>query len=505
MRSHPRQGVWIAIASLVASIALVVWWASARTAPTDAGASGDSASRPDTSEEARAELEVTGNEFSTARAIAASPVTEVAATSEMPDAAELPPGQIRLRLVDAQGQRLTRLKGFLGIERDPRVPSGSGARNAWMVESRTSPFTRRAWNVTIPESGECVFEGLEFGKWNVDCQADGFRQVSVDVSLLESSPRQDIELVVARQRTIEVSFRTPDGEPFLAALKRAFPRYADALHPQLSRAVDSGGNDVVSFTTEIGPARDATYWLTLHAGSMESLSVSAFVADTLLANIDAPADVESVTLVASVDAVEAALGTLSVVVVDQATDRPIGRASVKCSAAEFALRTLIADVDGRVEFEGIIGTKVSVSATIAGYARTTQAVVITPRTRTETIVRLDHGVTISGVMRAEDGSEVFKLAYLASFDEGSNRGTFVGQSQGGRTFTFENLARAHYVAFTSSGTRSYSDDVSKRLELLEPPDVAARNGRLPKGLVYVDARGGSVSNVVLVAPVEAPK
>lgn len=500
MRSLSRHGVWIALAGIGVSIALVVWWASAHSVTSDARVDGDSVSRSDASDLARAELET--SEVGGARTTAAPRAPEVVATSEFTAEATRPGGQIRLRLVDAQGQRLTRLKGFLGIERDP-PPRVSNGWHGGIAAPSTDPVTRNAWNVTIPESGEYVFEGLELGKWNVDCQADGFHPASVDVILLEANPRQEIELVVSRQRTIEVSFRTPDGEPFRAALNSAYPRYADAVRLELTRASYRGASGLVGFKADIGPARDALYWLTLRANTVEDLTVSAFISDTLLARVAAPVGVENVTLVASVDAVEAALGTLTVVVVDQATDRPIAGASVQYSLAGFALPPLIADEDGRAVFGRVVGPKVSVSAVSDGYAKATQRVVVTPGARAETIVRLDHGVTISGEVRTGDRMFMEAVVNLAAFDEGSSRGAFVSQTRSHRQkFTFEHLPRGHYVVFTHAARRNAGANFNYRYELAEPPEVAALHGRLPRGLVYVDTRGGDVSDVVLDVPDE---
>lgn len=502
-----RRSVFVALSLVIAALALAIWWAAGHTSANDAPAVRPDAALQPARDPARSELELAAGEPRDARTMATETTTAGVAANETPNESDRPVGRIRVHIVDAEQRALTRIRGFLGIERDPltRASTWSGERPAWRIEPVGLSVPRRAWNITIPEGGTFEFECLELGTWSIDCQADGFRGANVDVVLDDVTPQRDVDLVVRRERSLEVSLRTPDGEPFLAALYRAFPQYGAAVNAQLRRIGDRDGTGLVAFTAVIGPARDATYWRTLHTDVFESLTVSAFVAGTLLASGDAPVGVDDLSLVASVDTVSAALGDLSVLVVDDATDVPVAHASVDCGTEGYVLPAEITDENGRVAFTDVLGPEVKLSATSENYAPVTRTVTIFPRRRNGTIVRLERGVTISGTLRRANGQATSDAACLATFDAGSNRGTLVQQAaQRGPTFAFEHVPRGRYVACAESTWRTRNARSGRELELPEPPEVAARSGRMPEGFVYVDATGGSVTNLVLVVP-EAAK
>jgi hypothetical protein len=507
-----RRFVSVVLALVMAAIALVVWWASAHTVTTDAGVAGDSAARSDSAEYERAELEASEREASDSRTVAATALPQFprsVAANELASEVARPIGQIRVRLVDAQQRPLHGLTGILRVGRDPlaSVTIGRDGKATASTRAPGAPAVEQVGDVPIPANGEFVFESLAFGKWTVVCQAEGCRRAKADVILFDRGPQQELELVLARQRTLGIALRTPGGESFVAALNRTHPQYVGLLRPHVGEHAEGWQSGFVAFTTEKLPSDDEGYWRTVRADSHEPLIVTAFVGNTLLAREDAPLGMDEITLVASVATLEAALGSLAVRVLDDATGFPIAGASVTCNASGFTPPAQLTDADGHVEFVALIGLKASVSVEHAEHVTVAQDAAITAGERSEFVVRLQRGVTIAGVLHLEDGSEGSDLAYLAAFADGASRGTFVGQStrKPGPTFTFGNLPRGQYVVYTLAATRAAGVRVSNGLELPEPADVASRKGTLPRGAVYVDARRGGVSNVVLVVPAEGRK
>lgn len=502
-----RRFVSIALALVIAAIALVVWWASAHTVASDVAGERGADVLSDVTEQARAELETSESERIGARtAVTATTAQLPRAVASKPLADEVPRpiGEIHLRIVDEQQRPLRGLSGTLHLGRDPlaHVTVGrEGKALAWS-QAPDGPLVEEERDIAIPKNGEFVFEHLSFGKWSVVCQAAGCKRTSVDVILFDGGPRQDVAIVLTRQRTLEVSLRTQGGESFIAALKRAYPRYGELVRPELSEDPGNGVNGFVTFTTATVPSNDATYWRTLRADSLATLTVSAFVADTLIARAEAPVGIDDVKLVASVATLEAALGSLAVLVIDAETERPIDGATVTCRCAGFEPPEQRTGPDGRAHFAGLIGPKASVTVQCEGHSKAAQDAVITAKTRTESIVRVERGVTISGELRTEDGRPANDFAKLASFAEGATTGTFVVQPnrKNGPTFVIRDLPRGEYVVFTSKASSTGGVRMGTGLELREPPAVAVRNGRLPDGLVYVDARRGSVSDVVVVVP-----
>lgn len=383
---------------------------------------------------------------------------------------------VRVSLVDVHGQPLHALQGTLAIEPDN-----------W----RSELFGPRppARSVEIPFGGEHVFEALPVGSWVVKCTAARFATGSTPAVLRVGESELRVAVRMPAQRVVQVALRDTTGKPFVAVLQSTRPHDADRLRAEVHGAAGTGASFVPYRMVKSTPRNDAL-WRSLAVESHEALTITVHVGEVEIARGNLAAGSEDIELVASLDDLAHAAGALIVEVVDDIGGGPLAGVTVYI---ESAAEQHLTDASGRARFEALSPDTVSVIVAAPGRLTEMQKVSVGARSETALRVRLSRGVKISGTLRFVGAAQPKTEIAIASF---SSKELFqeVAKIKGSR-FEFLEPPGEYVIAVDTAFPEGGPDHLPAEW----------RGGRTPVGVVYVDAREGDVTNLVLVVPEAAKK
>lgn len=409
---------------------------------------------------------------------------------------DAPRGSVRVRLVDAEQQLLTGLVGELSI----RPRSDGDSDHAQFSLERPLGNERRV--VAIPANGEHVFEGLTVGMWTVECRATGAKASSTYTQVAPWAGENWVELRIVLQRTLRVALREPSGASLVAALDQAHPGHASLLRARLLARDGESESAFVPFTASVELSNDDGYWRSFVADTRETLDVSLFYGDTLVAEASAAPGQAQLTLVASLADLRRAFGALDVLVVGDEDGAPLAGVTVRVQCACPKLEPQSTDERGLARFEGL-APDVVVDVQQKGRVHVEQRVRVAAGESASTTVRLQRGVTISGRVqrsRRDNGAAYLCLVEFVDGVDGPDRGVVRREPDSDADplkFRFDDVPRGEYVVMLTSDY--FESRREQRAITGTPAEIKAR-----RNTVYVDARRGDVQNAVLVVNDEAP-
>lgn len=507
-----RRLVAIALALVIASISLVAWWASASSASDGVDlASGDDSSSTSV-ERSRAHLEDSPRDTESPRAAVAPRVQAVARAKSPVSDVERVLGRIRVRVEDVHGLPLTGLDGSITVQ--PLVRDN--AVRDLRADARRLP---------IPYIGELVVDDLELRDWRVVCEAVHFKASEARARLTVESFERDVVLRLDAQRFLAIQLLDAAGGPFLNRLRDAYPGYVSALRAKAvlsatSRAsvppdtsvfssrraslVRAGSSSTVFEIDSVRTVdhRDAAVdvWTRIAVDTQEPLTVQLLLGSTLLATTEVPAFAEDVTIVASLDSIRALEASVRVRVVDAASALPLADAIVTASRPFVSPLDVTTDATGVAQLDGLMPPEVELAVRHPLYASQGETVRIEPRATKDATVRLRAGTTLDISVHDARGAPRASFVRVVELGEQANRAlprpTHVDGSRYSRWSA--NVAPGEYLVYAQGD--NVDDAKLGRVSVFE-----ARAGKLPSGSVYVEARRGGASNVVLVVPAKAPK
>ena len=293
-----RRFVAIALVVVIASSALVVWWASAHDGALDGGEPVLASAESRAERTANVELDA---ESSASVALRGSGVEHAGVDESRQALAEIQPltderpVSVRVRLVDAEHRTITGLTGTLEIRDDvvrtKKQPSSVGHGDVNKPGSRDEyTLNGPPKIVEIPWNCEYLFEAPPDSSFKIELRAKGYRRISKSVSIPANTARIDVEFTPVGQRSIDVSLRTPDGGSFIAALRKLEWDGEKLLRPQLDEhEPDLRGSGFVPFQTTRHASLDDAYWRTFAADTHRSVTLKLYLNEVLIASERAPA------------------------------------------------------------------------------------------------------------------------------------------------------------------------------------------------------------------------
>lgn len=381
---------------------------------------------------------------------------------------------VRVRLVDVHEQTLHALQGTLAIEPDN-----------WRSELFGPKPPARS--IQIPHDGEHVFEALPVGTWVVKCTAARFATGTAPAALRVGESEFCVDVRMPAQRVVQVSLRDATGKPFVAVLQSTRPHDADRLRAEVHGSAGTGASFVPYHMVKSTPRNDAL-WRSLAVESHEALTITVYLGEFEVARGTLAAGSEDIELVASLDGLERAAGALVVEVVDDIDGLPLAGITVYIESESVQHTT---DVRGLARFDALLPNTVQVIVAAPGRLTVMQRVAVAAQGETAWKVRLSRVMKISGTLhfigaaRTKTDIAIASFSSRSFFEEGWNEEEVEGSK-------FELLETpGEYVIAVDT---AFQDGRPDRL----PGEW--RGGKTPPGVVYVDARAGDVTNLVLVVP-----
>ena len=277
---------------------------------------------------------------------------------------------------------------------------------------------------TIAIGAEYLMPRLAPGKWTVTAEQPGYEKLSLDIDLPETPREQRLDLAITRLPHVFVDMVTPEGEPFMKALRASSGPVA-----QMTIVVVATANPPrarLGATLEdgyeqygLGQWRPSSGWKTEaevdepRAGILElprplPVYVSACVENVVLQTQYAPAGTEEVEFVLTPEDVRATRGSLRLRIADAETGKPVtvGRVGLHANG-NFGTGDEIIQPDGTVEFADLPPGPRHLSIVCRGYEWVVEQIWIEAGRETNLgVLRLHRPITIAGTAVDEHGTPV---------------------------------------------------------------------------------------------------
>lgn len=277
---------------------------------------------------------------------------------------------------------------------------------------------------TIAIDAEYLMSRLAPGKWTVSAEQLGYENLSQEIDLAAEPREQRIDFTMTRLPHIFVNMVTPQGEPFMKALRTASGSVSRMAIVVVATA--SPPRDRLGATLEdgyeqygLGIWRPSNGWKTEaevdepRAGILElprpmPVYVSACVENVVLATHYAPAGTEQVEFVLTPEDVRATRGSLRLRIADAETGQPVTEGRVGLHAnGNFGMGDPIIQQDGTVEFADLPPGPRHLSIVCRGYEWVVEQVWIDAGLETNLgVLRLNRPISIAGTAVDQDGDPV---------------------------------------------------------------------------------------------------
>jgi len=277
---------------------------------------------------------------------------------------------------------------------------------------------------TIAIDAEYLMPRLSPGKWTVTAEQLGYELLSQQIDLAPEPREQQIDFLMTRLPHIFVNMVTPQGQPFMKALRTASGSASRMSIVVVATA--SPPRERLGATLEdgyehygLGKWRPSNGWKTEaevdepRAGILElprplPVYVSACVENVVLATQFAPAGTEQVEFVLTPEDVRATRGSLRLRIADAETGRPVTEGRVGLHAnGSFGMGDPIIQQDGTVEFADLPPGPRHLSIVCRGYEWVVEQVWIDAGLETNLgVLRLNRPISIAGTAVDEAGDPV---------------------------------------------------------------------------------------------------
>jgi hypothetical protein len=277
---------------------------------------------------------------------------------------------------------------------------------------------------TIAIEAEYLMPRLAPGKWAVTSEQLGYDKLSVDIDLPETPREQRLDLQMTRLPHLFVNMVTPQGEPFMKALRTSSGSVArmtitvvatsNPPRARLGATLEDGYEQY-----GLGLWRPSNGWKTEaevdepRAGILElprpiAVYVSACVENVVLQTHYAPAGTERVEFVLTPEDVRATRGALRLRIADAETGRPVTEGRVGLHAnGNFGKGDEIIQSDGTVEFADLPPGPRHLTIVCRGYEWVVEQIWIEAGRETDLgVLRLNRPISIAGMAVDEDGAPV---------------------------------------------------------------------------------------------------
>jgi hypothetical protein len=341
--------------------------------------------------------------------------------------------------------------------------------------------------IDIPASGEFEVPKLTLGAWTATCRVPGYVTAQAHIVLASDEERVRHDFELEPRRLVRVTLHDADGHPLIEKLARDGSKLGDSLgalvclaEPVLGESPCANSENVVHRTRIVGKG-DADPWceMEIEIDPSSVLWVCLALGDRTLAFKDVQPGEEDITLVVSANLVRGALGSAEITVVDDWSSLPLENASVGARQSHGST-----DAHGRVRFDGLLPGDARISAAEKDHVVRSSLVSISAGEVARSEIRLEPSVTITGTLKNDLGER--KSGYVQMISLTGDRSiTHGARAMADGSFTIYGLAHGEYVLVDSSANVPQST-----VALLDKQS-------LQDGMVYVDARKGSVSNVVV--------
>jgi hypothetical protein len=349
-------------------------------------------------------------------------------------------------------------------------------------------------STTFAKDGRFSIDNLSPGVWKVRCEAPGFPAVERRFSL-GSDPPLEIELGERQDlcvRLVDASGR-PLSDPLpdmKFAIADVLDLFVSSVLPVRGERPNSHGGALTFRAGRVEPG--SSKWFQIHdLTTAETMWVGAALGECTLAFVEISADSEDVTLVVSPDLVRDAMGRIDVSVVDAQNERPLDGVKLELAGGPPKLwPPQTTDLRGQAAFQSLLPQSYDVAAELAGYASVHSSIAVSTGQRAHLELRLERAVSISGVLQAlPDGRSIghVNLAWVSA-NARDAIATRTVKTKADGNFSFDGLSPREYIVTASAVTI--------------PQKMFAHLGtsKLPEDCVYVDARLGSISGIVLSQP-----
>ncbi|MFN0006511.1 MAG: hypothetical protein ACKVXR_01285 [Planctomycetota bacterium] len=338
------------------------------------------------------------------------------AAEPLPDPASIDRAPVAPRIVDAS-ERAT------GVDLHGSIQVVGGAREN--LPPTKLVFRRGGFpEETIAIGAEYLMPRLAPGKWIVSAEQLGYENLSQEIDLVPEPREQRIDFTMTRLPHIFVNMITPQGQPFMKALRTAsgsVARMNIVVVATMSPPRDRLGATLEDGYEEygLGKWRPSSGWKTEaevdepRAGILElprplPVYVSVCVENVVLTTQFAPSGTEQMEFVLTPEDVRATRGSLRLRIADAETGRPVTEGRVGLHAnGNFGMGDPIIQQDGTVEFADLPPGPRHLSVVCRGYEWVVEQVWIDAGLETNLgVLRLNRPISIAGTAVDEDGDPV---------------------------------------------------------------------------------------------------
>jgi hypothetical protein len=369
------------------------------------------------------------------------------------------------------------------------------AKAAWIS------FVNRAgqrWNAEASE-GAYAIANLPLDSYFVTARVTSHRDADDRLELTASQPEVRKDLVVRQATILRVFVRTPDGEPFLEALKKAEGLHQDAHDLVPVATVGPPGAHVYEVIGSLNnPFGVGQYWYEgpegeePPAGCMGYLtlardppvSVSLVFCHAVLQTTRVEPGTEDVSFVLTIDELRAAQSSFRVQVVDAATSGPIDGAFVQLDGGTIGIGTMHTNAAGVLSVDPELPGRFDLLISKEGYEEVRQVVDLEAGQPTDLgIVALNREAVAE--LRFVDGlgRPTQAVVYLCPLAPGSTL-TDIEHARGLRSdpagvLKIRGLARKVYVLRTGNYDAAYAKSTPETTWVSGSVTIDATSGSVP--------------------------
>ena len=347
---------------------------------------------------------------------------------------------------------------------------------------------------TIAIEAEYLMPRLVPGKWTVTAEQLGYEKMSVEIDLPESPREQELTFTLTRLPHVFVNMVTPQGEPFMKALRNSGGSVSRTSVVVVATANPPRGR--LGATLEdgyeqygLGKWRPASGWKSEaevdepRAGILElprpmPAYVSACIENVVLRTEYAPAGTEQVEFVLTPEDVRQLRGRLRLRIADADTGAPVtvGRVGLHANG-NFGTGDEIIQPDGTVEFADLTPGPRHLSIVCRGYEWVVEQVWIDPGRETNLgVFRLNRPISIAGTAVDEFGAPVRAWISVWPIEryESSQRiaDKFCWHADGEGNFRIQPAGRKRYLL------RANDEEWASETAIVDASDGPVENVRL---------------------------
>jgi hypothetical protein len=437
-------------------------------------------------------MEIAGPEGSHRSEIA----TKVELAGELSSTAKRDPvasGSLHGHVIDPSALDRANLEGCVSVRFEaPSSEAHEDVRDVWSLRLPRSGM--------IQPNGEFEVQSLGLGTWTAICKLPSRTPIEAKITIERDGQRVRHDFTLDAQRHLLVSLHDAGGRPLLSNLRQDDVELAELLAPFVSSAEPSIGAGVsarggaMSCRSHRLDKGRSDPWCEIDAEWSDDPWVGVVLGDHVLAYRRATSGVDEVSLVLPASALRSALGSMRVRVVDEFDSRPLQPVLISLTNQPepkrgHSSRSFEVDFDGSTRFDSLLPGDVAFDTRLEGYVSSDHVVRVTAGTCMEVEIRMKRAITISGLVTDESGHPTTRIlrALPAVGDRSTGSGTADAQPAADGSFVFRGLERGDYVLMDARRRAANSSDGRQFTKW-----------SIPKGMLYVDARAGSVDGVSLV-------